>query len=156
MAVHLLIAVRMMVARAATRLVAQVVPLGAICLAVFIAACASATGPDSVVPLGSWGGEHAVLTLDASGASIEFDCAHGTLSTPIPLMHGSFDVAGDYVQEHGGPIREGEQVVHRPARYQGSIDGIKMALTVTLSDTSDRIGSFTLTRGTSGRVFKCL
>ena len=146
----------MMVARAATRLVVHVVPLGAVCLTVFVAACASATGPDSVMTLGTWGGEHAVLTLDASGASIEFDCAHGTLPTPIPLIHNSFDVGGDYVQEHGGPIREGEQVVHRPARYQGSVDGMRMALTVTLSDTGDRIGSYTLTRGVSGRVFKCL
>jgi len=146
----------MMVARAATRLVSQVVSPGAICLAVLVAACASATGPDAVVTVGSWGGEHAVLTLDASGGSIEFDCAHGTLPAPIPLMHNSFDVAGDYVQEHGGPVREGEQVVHRAARYQGSVDGMRMTLTVTLSDTGDRIGSFTLTRGTSGRVFKCL
>jgi hypothetical protein len=146
----------MMVARATTRLVVPVVVLGAVCLAAFVAACASATGPDSVVTLGSWGGEHAVLTVEAGSASIEFDCAHGTLPAPIPLMHGSFDVGGDYVQEHGGPIREGEQVVHRPARYQGAVEGMKMALTVTLSDTGDRIGTYTLMRGVSGRVFKCL
>jgi hypothetical protein len=137
------------------------IPRAAWLLAVSLAAaisanCSSSTGPDGVVSTGSWGGEHALLTIDAGSAAIEFDCAHGSLPAPIALTDGRFDSSGDYVQEHGGPIREGEQVVHRPARYQGAVDGKTMTLTVTVSDTGDRIGSYTLTRGASGRVFKCL
>lgn len=131
--------------------------LPAVCLAAAItASCGSSMGPDTVVSTGSWGGEHALLTIDAGSAAIEFDCAHGSLPAPISLTNGRFDSSGDYVQEHGGPIREGEQVVHRPARYQGTVDGTTMTLTVTVSDTGDRIGSYTLTRGAAGRVFKCL
>ena len=119
-------------------------------------ACGTSTSPDSFVAIGTWGGDHALLTVDAASANIEFDCAHGTLQAPIPLAHGDFDVAGEFVQEHGGPIREGEQVVHRPARYRGAIDKQTMTLHVTLTDTAQDVGTFSLRLGTGGRVFKCL
>lgn len=119
-------------------------------------ACGTSTSPDSFVPAGMWGGDHALLSVNVASAAIEFDCAHGTLQTPIALTHGDFDVAGEFIQEHGGPIREGEQVVRQPARYRGTIDKQMMTLRVTLTDTPQDIGTFSLTFGASGRVFKCL
>jgi hypothetical protein len=119
-------------------------------------ACGTATSPDTFVPTGTWGGDHALLNVDVASAAIEFDCAHGTLQAPIALTHGDFDVAGEFVQEHGGPIREGEQVVRRPARYRGTIEKQTMTLRVALTDTPQEIGTFTLTFGVSGRVFKCV
>ena len=119
-------------------------------------ACGTSTSPDSFVAMGAWGGDHALLTITAASAAIEFDCAHGTLQAPIPLTRGDFDVAGEFIQEHGGPIREGEQVVRRPARYRGTIEKQTMTLRVMLTDTPQDIGTFSLTLGVSGRVFKCL
>ena len=119
-------------------------------------ACGTSTSPDSFVPMGPWGGDHALLTVNAASAAIEFDCAHGSLQAPIALTHGDFDVAGEFIQEHGGPIREGEQVVRRPARYRGTIEKQTMTLRVTLTDTPEDVGTFSLTFGVSGRVFKCL
>jgi hypothetical protein len=118
--------------------------------------CGTSTSPDPFVPVGMWGGDHALLTVTAASAAIEFDCAHGTLQAPIGLTHGDFDVAGEFVQEHGGPIREGEQVVRQPARYRGTIDKQTMTLRVMVIDTSQDVGTFSLTLGVSGRVFKCL
>jgi hypothetical protein len=120
------------------------------------AACATSTSPDQVVPAGTWGGEHALLTLTSASATIEFDCAHGALPAPLPLDRGAFDVAGDFFPEHGGPIRVDEPMVRRPARYQGTIEKQTMTLRVVLTDTSEDAGTFTLTFGTSGRVFKCV
>jgi hypothetical protein len=119
-------------------------------------ACGTSTSPDSFVAMGTWGGDHALLAITAASAAIEFDCAHGTLQAPIALTRGDFDVAGEFIQEHGGPIREGEQVVHRPARYRGTIEKQTMTLRVMLTDTPQDIGTFSLTFGVSGRVFKCL
>ena len=119
-------------------------------------ACGTSTSPDSFVPSGTWGGDHALLTITGTAAAIEFDCAHGTLQAPLALTHGDFDVAGEFIQEHGGPIRDGEQVVRRPARYRGTIDKQTMTLRVALTDTPQEIGTFTLTLGVSGRVFKCV
>jgi hypothetical protein len=105
---------------------------------------------------GSWGGDHAVLDVTATSASIEFDCAHGTLPVPLTLNRGTFDVTGDFVQEHGGPIRSDETVDRQPARYSGTVSGNTMTMLVRLTATGQNLGTYTLTRGVSGRVFKCL
>ena len=129
----------------------------AVCtLLIVLAACGTTTGPDAVIMTGSWGGDHAVLDVTATSASIEFDCAHGTLPVPLTLNGGSFDVTGDYVQEHGGPIRSDETVDRQPARYTGTVRGNTMTLLVRLTATAQDLGTYTLTRGSSGRVFKCL
>jgi hypothetical protein len=120
-----------------------------------LSACSTATGPDEIMS-GTWGGDHALLEVTATGASIEFDCAHGTLPVPLRLTRGTFDVMGEYVQEHGGPIRSDETVDRQPARYIGTVSGNTMTVLVRLTATAQEIGTFNLTRGSSGRVFKCL
>ena len=125
-------------------------------LLMVLAGCSTTTGPDVVITTGSWGGDHAVLDVTATSASIEFDCAHGTLPVPLTLNRGTFDVTGDFVQEHGGPIRSDETVDRQPARYSGTVSGKTMTLMVRLTATGQDLGTYTLTRGVSGRVFKCL
>ena len=75
---------------------------------------------------------------------------------PLTLNRGTFDVTGDFVQEHGGPIRSDETVDRQPARYSGTVSGNRMTLLVRLTATGQDLGTYTLTRGVSGRVFKCL
>ena len=53
-------------------------------------------------------------------------------------------------------IRVGEVPDTHPARYDGSVTGNSMTLTVRLTDTNETIGTFTLTRAGTARVFKCL
>jgi hypothetical protein len=124
-------------------------------LALAAPACGT-TSPDAFVEIGSWGGDHALLAVTANGGTIEFDCAHGVLPAPITLNHGAFDVAGEYFPEHGGPIRVDDPVVRQPSRYRGTVDGRSMTLRVTLIETGQDVGTYTLTHGASGRVFKCL
>jgi hypothetical protein len=125
-------------------------------MVVALSACSTTTAPDAVVVSGTWGGDHALLEVTDTTASIEFDCAHGTLSVPLTLNRGAFDVTGDYVQEHGGPIRSDETVDRQAARYTGTVSGSTMTMLVTLTATGQDRGTYTLTRGASGRVFKCL
>jgi hypothetical protein len=124
-------------------------------LVIVLAACSSTTSPDAIVS-GTWGGDHALLEITPTSASIEFDCAHGTLSVPLTLNRGAFDVTGDYVQEHGGPIRTDEILDRQPARYTGTVRGNTMTILVRLTATDQDRGTYTLVRGASGRVFKCL
>ena len=130
--------------------------LGLALLIATTSACASSTSPDSFVPIGPWGGDHAVLTVNATSATIEFDCAHGALPAPLALDHGAFDVAGDFFPEHGGPVRVDEPVVRQPARYSGTIEKQTMTLRVRLTESTQDVGTFALTFGAMGRVFKCL
>ena len=68
----------------------------------------------------------------------------------------SFEVTGTHTPEHGGPVREDEKSESRPARYAGRLAAGRMALTVTLTDTGDILGTFALTQGVAGRLTKCL
>jgi hypothetical protein len=67
-----------------------------------------------------------------------------------------FDVTGVHVRERGGPVRRGDQPARHPARYTGHLDGNTMTLTVTLTDTNQEVGTFTLSYDTEPKIFKCL
>ena len=122
-------------------------------LAVVAAACGTPSNP-SLMPTGLWGGDHIVLTVEANSAHVELDCAHGDI--PIRLPDAAFTVAGTFVREHGGPIRVGETPDSHPALFVASMSGGVMTLSIRLGDSGELVGTFTLTRGSSGRVFKCL
>lgn len=97
------------------------------------------------------------MTVAASATHLAFDCAHGDLpSDPVMDARGQFDANGTYTREHGGPIRVGELPDVHPARYAGSVTGRTMVLAVTLTDTGESIGTFTLAYGSSGAVVKCV
>jgi hypothetical protein len=103
---------------------------------------------------GAWGGEHIILEVLEKGAEAEFDCAHGQVTQPIMLdKHGDFDVAGTFTREHGGPVHRDENVSADPARYSGHVDGHTMSLTVTRG--KEKVGSFTLIRGSLPNLTKC-
>jgi hypothetical protein len=107
------------------------------------------------VTAGMWGGEHIGLDVTDEGAKIEFDCAHGSIEGLIALdANDRFDVSGVYVQEQGGPLRQGQEE-GRSARYFGKIDGKSMSLTVEVTDTKEEVGTFTLELGKSPKITKC-
>jgi hypothetical protein len=107
------------------------------------------------VPSGPWGGQHVRLAVDDTGATIDFDCAHGRLEEPLVLdEQGAFDVKGNLVRE-GGPTPPDDTEKAQAARYKGTIDGDRMSLALVLSDGQTG-GSFTLTKGAVSRLFKCL
>jgi hypothetical protein len=116
-----------------------------------------ATGPSSQVPAGVWGGDHVAMTVADAATHLEFDCAHGDIPGAIRVdSRGRFQVAGAFVREHGGPIRQGEVPDSHPATYSGSVTAATMVLTIRLDDSREVMGTFTLVRGSSGRVLKCL
>jgi len=115
-----------------------------------------AVAPPSALPPGEWGGEHMGLVVSDSGAVADFDCAHGRIDEAIaPDAGGAFEARGVFVREHGGPIRQGEREDSHPAVYTGQVKGDKMTVTIVLVDTHETVGTFTLERGSSGRVVKC-
>ncbi|HEV8231858.1 MAG TPA: hypothetical protein VGQ75_05890 [Thermoanaerobaculia bacterium] len=112
---------------------------------------------ESPIPLGLWGGNHVSLLVTETGGSLEYDCAHGKIGQPLVAdSAGRFDLSGTHTREHGGPIREDEKADTRPARYRGTTDGRTMTLTVTLTDSNEDVGTFTLKHGKVGRIVKCL
>jgi hypothetical protein len=124
-----------------------------------VAALAIACGSLGPSPLaaGVWGGDHIAMTITESSVHVELDCAHGDVPNPIMIDgRDQFSAAGTFVREHGGPIRVDEPPDSHPAMYAGSVSSNSMTLTIQQTDTSQTIGTFTLVRGTQGRVVKCL
>ena len=123
---------------------------------IWIGCVAAEAGKSNSEPLtGSWGGEHIGVTFTAQGASIEYDCAQGTIDGPvIPDGEGRFEAKGTHTAEHGGPVREGEQEEGRPARYRGQVKGGSLKLTVALS-SGEEIGTFLLSRDVQPRLTRC-
>ena len=107
------------------------------------------------VATGTWGGPHVRLDVTSEGARIEFDCAHGTLDAPLILTDGRFDVAGTFVLERGGPLRIDEVERGQPARFRGRVEGTRMTLTGTLTDTKEALDTFTLVHGAEADLIKC-
>jgi hypothetical protein len=105
---------------------------------------------------GNWGGMHVNLLVTDSGASVSFDCGHGTIGQPIALDDsGRFDVNGTYTEEGPGPTRQGREPPADSARYYGSVSGDTMTLTIARAGSSDKNAPLTLTRGKVGKVGKC-
>ena len=108
------------------------------------------------IPNGTWGGQHIQMVVANGTATIEYDCANGKISGPLKLnSHGRFDLRGTHAAEHGGPVRSDETDNAEPAQYTGWTNGSRMRLTVTLIKSKTEIGTFELTRGSEGRIFKC-
>lgn len=132
------------------------VPL-ALGIAVAVVGC-TLPGPspsDGAPVIGAWGAAHAALTLTDTGGSIEYDCAHGALRSPVrPDAAGRFAIDGVHVREHGGPVRIGEVPDSLPARYLGRVSGDRMTLRVLVGP--DTLGPFELRRGAEPRLVRCL
>ncbi len=113
--------------------------------------------PQESVEQGTWGGDHIQMTVSGDGATIRFDCAHGTIQGAIPLdAQGSFSVKGLYYQEHGGPVGVNEQPVPVEVLYSGQVTGEQMVLGVIDAGTQEKIGAYTLAYGSAGFVVECL
>ncbi len=95
--------------------------------------------------------------VSSTGASLEFDCAHGRVAEePVLDSQGQFSLRGVYVREHGGPMRDGEPEDSQPALYIGQLEGSRVTLSILLTDVGMRIGPYTARLGQQSRLFKCL
>ena len=120
-----------------------------------LSACASlALTPTNVS--GQWGGPHIGLVLEGGLGTIEYDCASGTVDTPvIPAADGSFAATGTHRPGQGGPVRVGQIFTSVRANYAGKIEKDHMTLGVVLEDGTT-MGPFSLDRGAQGQLTRCL
>jgi hypothetical protein len=107
------------------------------------------------ITTGIWGGEHIQLDVNSNSATVEFDCAHGTIEGVLAAdADGEFSWKGTFARERGGPVRSDDQS-GQPAVYSGSIKKQTMKLSVRLADEKEPLDTFVLTQGKDGRIRKC-
>jgi hypothetical protein len=105
---------------------------------------------------GLWGGQGISMEVTDSGASLDFDCASGTITEQIiPDGAGKFSAKGRFARHRPGPTREGEDTEGQPAIYNGVLDGENLTLTITLAHNSEKVGNFMLVHGKAGRIRRC-
>jgi hypothetical protein len=108
------------------------------------------------IETGSWGATHIRVDVGPSSATVDYDCAHGTIDGPLTYdSRGHFTWHGKYTREGPGPIRVDQENNSQRATYTGTVSGGTITLTVKLNGSSDAIGTYTLKRGAAGRIFKC-
>lgn len=106
------------------------------------------------IPTGTWGGQHINMKVGAKSATIEYDCASGTIRGPLVVdSDGNFNLRGTHRMQRGGPVRADAIPNDRPATYTGSIKGNTMTLNLRLSDSD--VETFTLEKGREGELFRC-
>ena len=125
---------------------------------VLVIAASAASRPRRMQRLstGTWGAPHIRINVEQGSATIDYDCAHGTIAGPLTFdSKGRFSWRGTHQREGPGPTRVGQESNGRPAIYTGSVKGDTMTLTIKLSDTDEVVSTYTVKRGGAGRVFKC-
>jgi hypothetical protein len=118
--------------------------------------CDVATGLKDGLVVGTWGGENAGLIADDTSAHVHIACTFGNVAQGIdPGVGGRFDVPGAYVLR-AYPVYVGPSL---PARFQGSVSGRTLTLTVvvqdTTADTTVTLGPVKLQLGREPRMGPC-
>lgn len=104
---------------------------------------------------GTWSGPNVRIQVESGSAKIDYSCANGTIEGPLTFdSKGRFTWRGRYYREGPGPVRVSDEG-GVAAVYTGSVKDGTMTLTVKLSDSKEVGDTFTLKRGSAGRVFKC-
>src|SRR3989442_15708087 len=70
------------------------------------------------IAAGAWGGQHINIAIEGNTATIEYDCANGTINGPFKLdRNGRVSPSGTHVTGHPGPIRVGGKTESQPAPH---------------------------------------
>lgn len=128
-------------------------------LVIAVAALSGCTSLQVAPPplIGSWGGMHVGLTLEAVGGRLDYDCAAGTITGPILVDSvGRFRAVGTHTPGIGGPVRQGDVPPAFPAIYHGRVRGDAMTLAISVPSRGFVIGPYELRRGADPRLLRCL
>lgn len=124
------------------------------CILSLLVAVACYAGPAAPITeiSGTWGGDDAGLIASDTSAHVHIGCTLGDTDSPIrPGADGRFEASGTYNVD-AYPIDRG--ILH-PARFTGRVDGDRMTITVTLTDTAKQLGPVTLVYGKEPRMGPC-
>ena len=103
---------------------------------------------------GTWGGQHIQIMVGAKSATIEYDCATGTIQGPLVVdSEGNFKLRGTHRMQRGGPVRADDTQRDQPVTYTGSIKANTMTLNLKIGDSD--VETFTLEKGKEGELVRC-
>ena len=114
----------------------------------------STMAPSPTALGGEWGGPHVGLVLNGGLGALQYDCASGTIDSPIiPGPGGRFEVTGTHRPGQDGPV--GQIFVSHRAQYTGTVNKDEMTFTAMVDDGTV-IGPYVLKRGEPPQLTRCL
>jgi hypothetical protein len=114
------------------------------------------------VPAGAWGGRGVAVTVEASGARVELDCAHGRIEGRLVLDGDNhFELPGTFVRERPGPVHmgpsgEAEEERAEPATYTGRLENGALKLSIHPDRGGKDIGPLEAHPGKAPTLRKCV
>ena len=119
-------------------------------------AMAGAVAAADALLQGEWGGDRLRIVIDASGASLETDCASGRITGPIKISPtGAFAADGTFERHLGGPQPAEPRGKPSTAHYSGEVKGDVMTLTVVPEGATAAL-RFSLRRGATVKILRCV
>ena len=86
-------------------------------------------GAGSAPLVGQWGGDQALLVLNAAGGRLQLEDGHASIGAPVRVDgRGRFNARGTFYPITAGPAVADQPPVTRPARFDGKVEGTQLTL----------------------------
>lgn len=118
--------------------------------------CAKSQTLSPDVPLaGNWGGEGIVLVASEKDVIMTFDCGSGTIERKVIFSNNKFSEKGTYLQIFGN-IPVNFDAKPRPVLYEATLVSDTFNLTMKSEDGKTTLGTYSVKKGTSGKINRCM
>ena len=105
---------------------------------------------------GTFGGTGIIVIVEKDAVKIEYDCAEGEILKQLKVdKKGFFKVDGSHKGPNMGPTRQNDSRKPQPVHFEGQIIGKVMKIKVTMTETNEVIGEFTLRRDATPEMHRC-
>ena len=106
--------------------------------------------------IGEWGGKGIQVLASDSEVSFNFDCATGLINRKVMVNSNQFLERGTFTPSAGNrPITE-DFPKPQNVQYEAKIAGNDINLDIKSEDGKTLIGTYTLTKNVTGKLFRCL
>ena len=128
--------------------------VGSLIIALAVFTVSAAAQKTTAVPKGEWGGRGIAMTITDAGASIQFDCADGTITKQLRInKDGGFTAEGTLMRNGPGPIRVGAQGL--AVIFTGKVTRKTMTLRMSDAKSGEKLGEYAATLGQTTRLHRC-
>ncbi len=124
---------------------------------VLLIACKKDDNLTSSVPLiGQWGGKGIQIVASDKEITFDFDCASGLINRKVMMNGNQLSERGTFTPLAGNrPITE-DYPKPQNVLYEAKVTGNDINLDIKSEDGKTLIGSYTVSKNVSGRLFRCL
>ena len=109
------------------------------------------------VPLiGQWGGKGINIVASENDVTFDFDCATGIINRKVMIKSNQFSERGTFTLSAGNRPIIGDGPKPQNVQYEAKVSGNDINLDIKSEDGKTLIGTYTVAKNVSGKLFRCL